>query len=69
MKTHFQDKKGLVNSVFNKVHKKYDFMNDLMSFGIHRLWKKNMVDWLSPQKKNETIGCCFRYRRLSKDFF
>ena len=44
MKTHFQDKKGLVNSVFNKVHKKYDFMNDVMSFGIHRLWKKNMVD-------------------------
>ena len=55
MKTHFQDKKGLVNSVFNKVHKKYDFMNDLMSFGIHRLWKKNMVDWLSPQKKTKLL--------------
>ena len=46
-KTHFgykqvdRDKKeGLVAGVFNSVADKYDVMNDVMSFGIHRLWKK-----------------------------
>ena len=39
-----QDKINLVNTVFNKVYKKYDFMNDMMSLGIHRLWKKNVID-------------------------
>ena len=68
MKTHFQDKKGLVNSVFNKVHKKYDFMNDLMSFGIHRLWKKNMVDWLSPQKKTKLLDVASGTGDLAKIF-
>ena len=43
MKAHIQDKTKLVNSVFNKVYKKYDFMNDLMSLGVHRSWKKNMI--------------------------
>ena len=55
MNIHFQDKTRLVNSVFNKVHKKYDFMNDLMSFGIHRIWKKNMIDWMSPQKETKLL--------------
>ena len=35
-----QQKKGLVKDVFNKVFKNYDLMNDLMSVGIHRIWKK-----------------------------
>ena len=41
MKTTIQDKTKLVNSVFTKVHKKYDFMNDIMSFGIPENGKKN----------------------------
>ena len=55
MKNYNQEKKKLVNSVFAKVHKKYDFMNDIMSFGIHRLWKKNMIQWLNPQKNSSVI--------------
>ena len=37
-----QDKTELVNSVFTKVYKSYDVMNDLMSFGVHRIWKKKI---------------------------
>ena len=35
--------------VFSSVAKNYDIMNDLMSLGIHRLWKDALMDWLSPQ--------------------
>ena len=40
MKNTIQDKSKLVNSVFSKVYQKYDIMNDIMSFGAHRVWKK-----------------------------
>ena len=52
---HNQDKTKLVNSVFDKVYKDYDLMNDLMSFGIHRFWKKNLIDWMNPQLNNKII--------------
>ena len=55
MKLHNQDKTKLVNSVFNQVHKNYDLMNDLMSFGIHRIWKKNLLAWMNPQKNDNII--------------
>jgi demethylmenaquinone methyltransferase/2-methoxy-6-polyprenyl-1,4-benzoquinol methylase len=55
-KTHFgfkqvdADKKaGLVAEVFNSVAGKYDIMNDVMSGGVHRLWKDAMMDWLAPR--------------------
>src|SRR5208337_1964276 len=37
-----------VNSVFDRVAARYDLMNDLMSGGVHRLWKDAAIDWLSP---------------------
>ena len=40
MQQYLQNKKGLVQNVFNQVYDQYDLMNDFMSFGIHRLWKK-----------------------------
>ena len=43
-----QDRQGLVNSVFSRVASRYDLMNDLMSGGMHRLWKRDMINWLSP---------------------
>ena len=43
------DKAKLVRGVFDSVAQKYDIMNDLMSAGVHRLWKNAMVDWLNPQ--------------------
>ena len=48
MKNTIQDKSSLVNSVFSKVYKKYDLMNDIMSIGIHRIWKKKLIDWINP---------------------
>ncbi len=38
-----------VQSVFNSVAGKYDVMNDVMSMGIHRIWKEAMMDWLAPR--------------------
>jgi demethylmenaquinone methyltransferase / 2-methoxy-6-polyprenyl-1,4-benzoquinol methylase len=43
------DKAGMVHGVFTRVASKYDVMNDLMSGGIHRLWKDAMMDWLAPR--------------------
>jgi len=45
------DKQSLVNDVFHKVANRYDLMNDLMSAGLHRLWKDAMVAWLNPAKR------------------
>jgi demethylmenaquinone methyltransferase/2-methoxy-6-polyprenyl-1,4-benzoquinol methylase len=39
----------MVHGVFTKVASKYDVMNDAMSFGIHRIWKDAMMDWLAPR--------------------
>ena len=48
MQQYLQNKEGLVENVFNKVYDKYDLMNDFMSFGIHRVWKKNLLAWMNP---------------------
>ena len=48
MQQYLQNKKGLVDNVFNKVFDKYDLMNDLMSLGSHRIWKKNLMNWMNP---------------------
>jgi demethylmenaquinone methyltransferase/2-methoxy-6-polyprenyl-1,4-benzoquinol methylase len=45
------DKQTLVNDVFHKVANKYDVMNDLMSAGMHRVWKDAMIAWLAPSKR------------------
>ena len=43
------EKAGMVHGVFSRVASKYDIMNDLMSLGIHRVWKDAMMDWLAPR--------------------
>lgn len=43
------EKAGMVHGVFSSVASKYDLMNDLMSGGVHRLWKDAMMDWLAPR--------------------
>ena len=55
MKNTIQEKTKLVNSVFSKVYKKYDLMNDLMSLGIHRIWKERFIDWLNPLENSTLI--------------
>jgi len=44
-----EEKPSLVRGVFESVADRYDLMNDLMSGGIHRLWKSAMIDWLRPR--------------------
>ena len=46
MQQYLQNKKGLVENVFNQVYDQYDLMNDFMSLGIHRLWKKDLLNIL-----------------------
>ena len=50
-----EDKSKLVKKVFNKVYDKYDLMNDIMSLGTHRIWKKNLVSWMNPKKNDKII--------------
>ena len=55
MKNTIQDKAKLVNSVFSKVYDKYDLMNDVMSLGIHRIWKDKFIDWMNPSPNSSLI--------------
>lgn len=43
------EKASRVQGVFGSVASKYDIMNDVMSMGIHRVWKDAMMDWLAPR--------------------
>ncbi len=50
-----EEKPKLVNKVFDNVAFRYDLMNDLMSAGLHRLWKDSFVDWLAPRKDTHLL--------------
>ena len=52
------EKSRRVKGVFSSVAGKYDLMNDLMSAGVHRVWKANMIAWLNPQPEEH-----WRYHR------
>ena len=54
MQQNLQQKKGLVKSVFDTVYDKYDLMNDFMSFGVHRYWKKELIRQINPSS-NDTL--------------
>ena len=55
MINHKLTKSKIVNKVFDDVYNKYDLMNDIMSFGTHRLWKKTLVSWINPRSRNKVI--------------
>ena len=55
MQKYLQNKKGLVQNVFNKVYDRYDLMNDLMSLGVHRLWKKSLLNMMNPSLNQNLI--------------
>jgi len=55
MKTNHKNNERLVTRVFKDIFDKYDLMNDLMSLGIHRIWKKEFINRLNPQKNTNLI--------------
>ncbi|MBD1138896.1 bifunctional demethylmenaquinone methyltransferase/2-methoxy-6-polyprenyl-1,4-benzoquinol methylase UbiE [Pelagibacterales bacterium SAG-MED46] len=55
MQQYLQNKKGLVDGVFDQVYNKYDLMNDFMSLGIHRLWKKSLINMMNPSSNKKLI--------------
>ena len=55
MQQNLQQKKGLVKSVFDTVYNKYDLMNDFMSFGIHRYWKRELIRQINPSPNNSLV--------------
>ena len=68
------EKAGLVHGVFSSVASKYDLMNDVMSGGIHRLWKDAMMDWLAPRNGQRLLDVAggtgdiaFRFLRRAPD--
>jgi demethylmenaquinone methyltransferase/2-methoxy-6-polyprenyl-1,4-benzoquinol methylase len=54
-KVNEKDKTSLVQSVFSEVSQKYDLMNDFMSLGNHRIWKKNLIDLMNIQNNDIII--------------
>ena len=59
MQQYLQNKKGLVQEVFDKVYNQYDLMNDVMSLGVHRKWKKDLIHMMnaSDNQKLIDVGC------------
>jgi len=55
MQQNLQNKKGLVENVFNQVYNKYDLMNDFMSMGVHRYWKKSLINMMNPRANRKLI--------------
>jgi len=55
MQQYLQNKKGLVQNVFDQVYDRYDLMNDFMSLGVHRLWKKNLINMMNPSSNQNLI--------------
>ncbi len=50
------DKQTLVNDVFHSVAQRYDLMNDLMSIGLHRVWKELMINALNPPRSDRPFA-------------
>ena len=68
MQQYLQNKKGLVQSVFDRVYDKYDLMNDFMSLGVHRVWKKNLINMMNPSLKSNLIDVACGTGDLGKLF-
>ena len=49
------ERQSLINDIFSAVAPRYDLMNDLMSGGLHRLWKDDVIAWLAPPKSAQSF--------------
>ena len=63
-----QSKIKKATKVFNEVFNKYDIMNDIMSLGIHRLWKKRLIDWMNPKNGDRLIDIASGTGDVAKSF-
>ena len=52
------EKTELVHQHFNRIAQKYDFMNTILSFGIHHLWKRISIDVLNLEAGDRVIDVC-----------
>jgi len=68
MKIHQKNSQRFVTKVFQDVSEKYDLMNDLLSLGIHRLWKKQLIQYLNPQKNTKLIDVASGTGDIAKIF-
>ena len=68
MQQYLQNKKGLVENVFDQVYDQYDLMNDFMSFGIHRLWKKDLLNMMNPSSNQNLIDVACGTGDIAKIF-
>ena len=68
MQQDLQNKKGLVQNVFNQVYSQYDLMNDIMSLGIHRLWKKDLIHMMNPSLNQNLIDVACGTGDIAKIF-
>ena len=68
MKNINQLKKNNVTKVFNEVFNKYDLMNDMMSFGAHRIWKSKLLDWMKPGEQDHMVDVASGTGDIAKAF-
>ena len=68
MQQYLQNKKGLVQNVFDQVYDQYDLMNDFMSLGIHRVWKKNLINMMNPSPNQKLIDVACGTGDIAKVF-
>lgn len=63
-----EEKQAMVADVFHSVAAKYDVMNDLMSFGVHRLWKRFTIDMSGARPGNKILDLAGGTGDLTKKF-
>ena len=68
MQQYLQNKKGLVQNVFNKVYDQYDLMNDIISLGVHRKWKKHLINMMNPSINQNLIDVACGTGDIAKIF-
>ncbi len=68
MQQKLQNTKNLVSEVFNKVSDKYDLMNNIMSLGVHKSWKKKLIYSMNPKPNKKLIDVACGTGDISKLF-
>ena len=68
MKNIKYSKTDQVNKVFDDAFEKYDLMNDLMSLGVHRIWKSRLIDWMNPKTGDQLLDVASGTGDIAKMF-